>query len=408
MAIVSGPLKRSALDAVCAEARRFGVSVLYTHSTGFYSSLSLQVAAEFPIVETHPDPETTQDLRLVNPWPELLAAAARVDNLDSLDDHVHGHVPYVLLILHFLERWRMAHDGKVPANYKEKSEFRELVRSGARVNNAEGGEENFDEAVAAVLKALNPFTLRGSLREIFEMDECRNIKVDAANFWLIASAVKAFYERYGVLPLPGSLPDMKAQSEDYISLQNVYKAKSKQDLSEVVELVRKLEAQLGRDEAVPESEIEVFSKNAAHIKVVHGRDIPQVDNTSVSKLVQSHLDSSESLMHIFVAFQVLDSVVSEIQEGRGQKSFNDNTVWKTQLDRIAGYMSDVDEDADERISQAIEELRRADGGELHNISALTGGMVAQEAVKVITRQYVPLDNTCIFDGVHSRSEMVKL
>lgn len=418
MAIVSGPLKRSSLDSLCAQARDAGVPVLYTHSVGFYSSLSLQVAAEFPIVETHPDPETTQDLRLVNPWPELLAAAARVDNLDSLDDHEHGHVPYVLLILHFLERWKSNHDGKVPVNYKEKSEFRELVRSGARVNNPQGGEENFDEAVGAVLKALNPFSLRSSLRDVFEMEECNNPSPNSNNFWLIASAVKGFYNKYGVLPLPGSLPDMKAQSEDYVSLQNVYKAKSKKDLTEVIETVRNLESQLGPREGspIPEKEIEVFSKNAAHIKVVHGREIPRIyeQDASVIKSVQSNLGFPDSLIPVFIAFQVLDGVVSEIQEGEQPGgSLHDNTTWKTQLGRALGYIthqdqSAVDEESRERIEQAIEEVRRADGGELHNISALTGGMVAQEAVKVITRQYVPLDNTCIFDGVRSRSEMVKL
>jgi amyloid beta precursor protein binding protein 1 len=57
---------------------------------------------------------------------------------------------------------------------------------------------------------------------------------------------------------------------------------------------------------------------------------------------------------------------------------------------------------------AAQELRRTEGGELHNISSLTGGLVAQEALKVITRQYVPLDNTCVFNGIHSSSAMYKL
>jgi hypothetical protein len=39
-----------------------------------------------------------------------------------------------------------------------------------------------------------------------------------------------------------------------------------------------------------------------------------------------------------------------------------------------------------QIARTIKELRRAEGGELHNISSFTGGLVAQEALKVITRQ----------------------
>lgn len=51
---------------------------------------------------------------------------------------------------------------------------------------------------------------------------------------------------------------------------------------------------------------------------------------------------------------------------------------------------------------------RAGGAELHNIASLTGGLIAQEAIKVITKQYVPIDNTCVFDGVKSKSSIIKV
>lgn len=62
----------------------------------------------------------------------------------------------------------------------------------------------------------------------------------------------------------------------------------------------------------------------------------------------------------------------------------------------------------ERVRLVAEELARTGGGELHNISALTGGMVAQEMIKIITKQYVPIDNTCIFDGIASRCQILRL
>ena len=57
----------------------------------------------------------------------------------------------------------------------------------------------------------------------------------------------------------------------------------------------------------------------------------------------------------------------------------------------------------EGIEKVCIELTRAGGGELHNIASVTGGMVAQEVIKAITKQYVPVDNTCLFDGVGSRA-----
>ncbi|CEL09451.1 Putative Complex: human APP-BP1 binds to the amyloid protein [Aspergillus calidoustus] len=415
LVLISGPIKHSSLQSLCSAAKALGVPVLYIRSVGFYSAFSLQLPAVFPIVETHPDPESTQDLRLLNPWPELAEAGASISNLDSLDDHHHGHVPYVLLLLHYLETWKKTHNGNLPLNYKEKTEFRDLVRSSARTNNPQGGEENYDEAVAAVLKSLNPFSLRSSTREIFELDECKDLTATSAEFWVIASAVREFYEHHKVLPLPGSLPDMKALSADYVSLQNIYKSKARKDIADVTKIIRRTESQLGRSVEISEKDIEVFCKNASHIQVIRGRDIPQVDgDVQAQKRIRTELDNDESLIPIFIAFQVLDTVVTGIQEGKHPEgSLDDEAVWSSELDRILGALASdkaapIDDDARDRILEAARELRRTEGGELHNISSLTGGLVAQESLKVITRQYVPLDNTCIFNGIRSSSAMYKL
>ncbi|OQE22854.1 hypothetical protein PENFLA_c012G09205 [Penicillium flavigenum] len=419
LVIISGPMRRSTLVPLTQEAKQLGIPVLYLHSVGFFSTFSVQLPAEFPIVETHPDPESTQDLRLLNPWPELVAAAAGLNNLDTLDDHQHGHVPYLLLLLHFLEQWKQSHEGNAPSNYKEKTEFREFVRSQARTSNPDGGEENFDEAVAAVLKTITPFSLRSSIREIFEMDQCRQLSASSQDFWVIASAIKIFHASHGVLPLPGSLPDMKAQSADYVSLQNIYKAKARQDVEEVTATVRHLESQLQRrTPAIPDRDIEVFCKNAAHIKVVLGREIPQISidsDASTLKTIRNELGVPDSLIPIFIAMQILDSVVDEIQSSsrEGERSVDDDALWNSHTERIQALLTGADgsavcQEARAQIARASKELRRAEGGELHNISSLTGGLVAQEALKVLTRQYGPLDNTCVFDGARSKSEMYRL
>lgn len=414
--LISGPIKRSSLDSVRDAASEAGIPVVYTHCVGFYSTFSLQLPAEFPIVETHPDPETTQDLRLLNPWPELKAAASRISHLDSLDDHQHGHVPYILLLLHYLVKWKDTHNGNLPSNYKEKSEFRDTVRANARTNNPEGGEENFDEAVAAVLKSLNPFILRSSIREIFDMEESTSPKPGCTQFWVIAAAVKEFYLKYNELPLPGSLPDMKAQSADYISLQNIYKSKARRDVEEVTATVRQLEAQLGnRHNPIPGKDIGIFCKNANHLKLVRGRQIPSLDGDAHTiKTVRNSLRMSESLIPIFLACEILDAIVTEIQEGkRDESALDDDATWNGHIGTTVDVLTRedpaaVDDEMRQRIMDATQELRRTEGGELHNVSALAGGLVAQEVLKVLTRQYVPLDNTCVFDGVHSRSEMYRL
>lgn len=46
----------------------------------------------------------------------------------------------------------------------------------------------------------------------------------------------------------------------------------------------------------------------------------------------------------------------------------------------------------------VHEICRFGGAELHSVSAMIGGLVAQEAVKFITHQYVPINNTYIYDA----------
>ena len=61
-----------------------------------------------------------------------------------------------------------------------------------------------------------------------------------------------------------------------------------------------------------------------------------------------------------------------------------------------------------RLLQVAQEVIRSNRGEVHNTAAITGGMVSQEMIKLITNQYVPIDNTCIFDGIESRCQVLRL
>ena len=178
--LITSPSKvLGGLKEIATYAQTHLIPLLYVHSNGFYSQFSVQLPEEFPIVDTHPDPASTQDLRLLKPWPELEHYwKAKVGDISKVSDHDHGHIPYMILLLHYLERWKESHEGKYPESYAQKSEFRAIVKNGARTNNPEGGEENYDEAVGAVLKSLNPPSISSGLRDIFDAPLCQNPTVD--------------------------------------------------------------------------------------------------------------------------------------------------------------------------------------------------------------------------------------
>jgi amyloid beta precursor protein binding protein 1 len=60
------------------------------------------------------------------------------------------------------------------------------------------------------------------------------------------------------------------------------------------------------------------------------------------------------------------------------------------------------------VEKLTQNRTRAGGAELHNIASLAGGMIAQEVIKVVTKQYIPVDNSCMFDGVKSLTEVLRL
>ena len=102
-------------------------------------------------------------------------AKEATQNLEAQTEHQHGHIPYALLLLHYLGVWKESHGGELPKSYKEKNEFKKLVHSGMRTNVAGGSEENYEEAVAAVLKNVKPHEINSDTKVVLEDERCRNL-----------------------------------------------------------------------------------------------------------------------------------------------------------------------------------------------------------------------------------------
>ncbi|KAI3401352.1 hypothetical protein diail_11436 [Diaporthe ilicicola] len=367
--------------------------LLAIHSAGLYSYFRASLPGPFPIVDTHPDEASTTDLRLLSPWPELRQFSAQMTkDLSTMDNHEHGHIPYVVILLHYLEQWKDTH-GDYPQNYGEKTEFRKMVADGARRDNPEGGEENFDEAVAAVVKTVVPASLPSSLKEVFDYTHAQPIE-QRSGFWIIADAVRQFYTKHNCLPLPGNVPDMKAQSKVYIQLQSIYKAKARQDVAEVLGMVRQIP---GGEDVDPE-EVELFCKNAAFVKLVNSG---ATGADHLARVANEELENDVSMEDMMMPLSLIPIYLALFATSHNAQASSEE-ILKSIGETVPNAAKN------ERLVKISKEVARAGGGELHNISALTGGMVAQEVIKIITKQYIPVDNTCIFDGISSRCQVIRL
>jgi amyloid beta precursor protein binding protein 1 len=169
MILYALPLPQEQVQLIQNYAEQHRVPTIAVHSVGYYSYFKTSLPGTFPIVDTHPEETATTDLRLLAPWPELTEfAKSMAENIDSLDNHEHGHLPLVVILLHYLQQWQQTHDGAYPTSYADKTAFRKTVSEAMRTNNPEGGEENFEEAIAAVMKHIVAPSIPSSLQQVFD------------------------------------------------------------------------------------------------------------------------------------------------------------------------------------------------------------------------------------------------
>jgi amyloid beta precursor protein binding protein 1 len=206
--VFTQPIKPEDLQILETYSREHKTPLFEVHSAGFYAYFRVHLPGAFPIVDTHPDSTATTDLRLLTPWDELSALADELTlDIDNLPNHEHGHIPYVVILLHHLKIWRQAHDGAYPSTYAEKVAFRKAVADAARTDTPEGGEENFDEAVAAVLKTILPPSLPASTKQVFDYEHADPVSLHLPASGGASACASRLLASSPVSPLSDSAPE---------------------------------------------------------------------------------------------------------------------------------------------------------------------------------------------------------
>lgn len=206
MILYALPLPQDQVQLIHEYASHHKTPTIAVHSVGYYSYFKSTLPGTFPIVDTHPDEAATTDLRLLAPWPELTEFSQDMTkDIDNLDNHEHGHLPLVVILLHYLEQWQQGHDGAYPTSYTDKTAFRKTVSEAMRKDNPEGGEENFEEAVAAVMKHIVVPSLPSSLQQVFDyIHQPVSLNHDRIR-WLTNTFVSTKSSLvFGLLPRPSS------------------------------------------------------------------------------------------------------------------------------------------------------------------------------------------------------------
>ncbi|XP_062845507.1 NEDD8-activating enzyme E1 regulatory subunit isoform X2 [Trichomycterus rosablanca] len=388
-----------------------GVPFLVCRTYGLVGYMRLAVK-EHTVVESHPD-NALEDLRLEEPFTELKHHISSYD-LDNMEKKDHSHTPWIIIIAKYLEKWYSEHDFQLPKNYKEKEAFRQLIREGVRKN--ESGtpedEENFDEAVKNVNTALNPIKINSSVEEIFSSEQCENLTSQTPPFWLMARGLRDFVqnEGNGKLPLRGTIPDMIADSDKFINLQNVYREKAMQDAAVVARYVESHLQSLGKPpESISEQDIKLFCKNAAFLRVIHCRSLAEEHGVESLRKdeITSCMDNPDSEMVLYLMLRSVDRFYQQHSRYPGVYNYQvEEDISKLKVcvnSLLQEYSLNVNVKDD-----YIHEFCRYGAAEPHTVAAFLGGAAAQEAIKLITHQFVPFNNTFIYNAMAQTSATFQL
>ncbi|PRP80462.1 amyloid beta precursor protein-binding protein 1 [Planoprotostelium fungivorum] len=391
--IIANGLPEETVLRLSSFAWEKNIPLVVVKTNGLIGSLRV-VVPEHTVIESKPD-NPMDDLRLSVPFPELSEYAANID-LSNMDSTQHSHVPYIVILLQHLNKWKTAHDGALPSTYAEKNAFKDQVIKGAH----KPGEENFLEAHKGAYKAYTRYEIKSDVRAILEDPKTSN---PTDKFWVLAAALSQFVKKEGkgCLPLMGSLPDMHSSTESYIALQKIYQAKAATDISSISHHVDHILQTRQLSLSISTDDIKKFSKNAAFLRVIRYRSIQDEYNphTSNSSLIGAELASdADSNIQWYIALRSVDLFQSTHGRlpGHRHADVEEDTANLISLHRktLEGLgLKDVA--ADDRYPR---EMVRYGGSELHAVAALVGGVTSQEIIKLIVHQFAPMNNTWIFNG----------
>lgn len=218
----------------------------------------------------------------------------------------------------------------------------------------------------------------------------------------MCAALRETVQRDGSLPVRGSIPDMAADTKSFIAIQQIYQKQAQSQWEAIYRRASQMSRSLGQpQDIITEPEVKLFCKHANELSVIRGSCIAE-EYQSNNLDISSYLEDPDSLMFYYVILRGLERFVSELNAYPGQ--FDDQVEpdvlkLKTIIGKLLSEWGCSSLLGDER----IHEICRYGGAELHAISSILGGCVAQEVIKLITHQYKPLSNTFIYDAITCNS-----
>lgn len=217
---------------------------------------------------------------------------------------------------------------------------------------------------------------------------------------------------------------MTASTENYINLQNVYRAKALSDAEIVFGHVQRHLKNLNLSlEKISLQDVQHFCREVATLAIVRGTRIcDEYEHSPNVPNLADQLETPSSLMAHYVVLRAMDRFVTEHGRAPGDCHVEADTA---RIKAIAAKLLAEWNVSTPLSDDLAHELCRYGGAEIHSVSAflgnyfdlyvnvfymnsvLAGGCVAHELIKLVTRQYRPIDNTFVYNAITSETAVLQ-
>lgn len=382
--VIATQISFSQSRVLCKICEELNIKLVVAKSVGLLGYLRIY-AKEHLVIESKVSDKEIFDLRLHKPFKELKEYADGID-VDSLEDVYHSHVPFIVILLKYLEAWTSL-KGYAPRTYEEKGEFKEFIKSRSR-NFYE--ELNFQEAVTKSYLCFSNEDLPDTVVDI--LNDPKSIQADSQSedFWICAKSVHDFIATHNTPPVTGIFSDMVSDTSSYISMQNLYKSKSNEDYQEILTNYQRI-----KNTTEEPSIVRKFCRNIQSLEVTRINTIAQEMDGIDPETIQEAEFEEVNLLDWYFSLRLVEAFKDKHKRNPGTEDFSELLSYGDSLGK------NVNEDV-------LEEVVRFGESEIHCISALIGGVGSQETIKLITNQYTPINNTFLYIGVNSTAQVLKL
>jgi amyloid beta precursor protein binding protein 1 len=401
--VVCADLEPTLLLEIAAKCAACNTVMLQVQSYGLIGLVRIQSP---PMAIFDPKPSSsTPDLRLVTPFPTLVEYCNSIQ-LESLADHEHSHVPYPVILYQLAQQYKAEHNGQLPITFQEKQDFRTYIKDNSRKWDQ---EVNYHEAQNNAYLAYTEKTVDTS-----HVEALLQLASSKPTIVTLLNALLQFLTAHnGQAPLHGTLPDMTASTASYVHLQQLYHDQAQRDFAEIASYCTSI--------SIPEEVIRGFCANVFDLDVMVIRTLEEEYNDSaLPEDVFEDLQSTtwdpyeipeQTPLLWYIGLRACHLFHIEKQRYPGNTTTDDD--WEQDIDLLHQIIQQVCIDLQlhecDLITSTLlandkkfaSELARYANAEIHTIASVVGGVASQEAVKLITGQYVPLNNTYIYNGIAS-------